>query len=404
MFFDRFKATARKNAEKEAALKATVSKTNTLDCHGRKSENALPSSVGHTSSSALDTTYPEHIAHDGSQNVTPCSYWNKQDHNQQYASSQQDPETMEGEIPFNLIRTPPHELECKIQNLESQIRVLQQEQKDMEDDHRGEKIRLQEKFSQLRLRHEEQKWQLTQRTDEVTRLTTEVSTLRNQHQSESIASEKTFKQELDMMARSHESMEESIRQDFELKREQFAHQAERDVTHLKAQHSKTLIALKKRHTEETAKLRKDVDAFSQALLQRDKFEAMSDKEMKARFSDLAQDVETLARGKWRPENSKWTPEVLQNLSTNQRVLGKHIIHDCIWMILNEHLFVSPFRILEAEGRVLEKQWLRDCGSSEGYCLPFFHLRHVDADTNRASSRDRWIYMATSRGCNRALEV
>ncbi len=161
-----------------------------------------------------------------------------------------------------------------------------------------------------------------------------------------------------------------MRQGFELRKGQIANDAKESATQLEVKYNKELDAEKQKHAEETALLRKDVDAFSQAVLHRDKLLAMSDKEMKVKFSDLAQDIETIARGNWKQENTQWTSEIMKSLSTNQRLLGKHIIQNCIWMALNEHLFISPSRVLGAEGRALEEQWWKNCGSSEDR-YPYF---------------------------------
>lgn len=159
----------------------------------------------------------------------------------------------------------------------------------------------------------------------------------------------------------HASEQKKMRSDFETRKLQLEHQAAEELARLKADFRADKAQLEIAHAEETKLLRKDVDAYSAALLQRDDFKPMPDNEIKAKFLDLVQDVDTLARLEWRVDQKAWTSQVLHRLSQNQRLFKKQILQDIIWVILHNYIFCSPFRILGEEGQSLETQWNAECG-------------------------------------------
>jgi hypothetical protein len=114
------------------------------------------------------------------------------------------------------------------------------------------------------------------------------------------------------------------------------------------------------HAEEKERLRKDVDAYSAALLARDDFKPTPDNEIKARFQDLVQDVDALARLEWKV-NQEWTSQALRRLLPKQRLLKKQILQNSMWTILHRYIFCSPFRIFGEEGQSLEMLWNEECG-------------------------------------------
>jgi len=152
------------------------------------------------------------------------------------------------------------------------------------------------------------------------------------------------------MKKDHASAQEKMRKSFEARKRE-----------LEAEFKIKVEQVEMAHVEERKRLRKDVDAYSVALLARDQFTPKPDNEIKARFLDLVQDVDALARLEWKANQKEWTNQVLQSLSPNQRPLKKQILQDTIWVILHESIFCSPFRVFGEEGQALETQWNGECG-------------------------------------------
>jgi len=158
------------------------------------------------------------------------------------------------------------------------------------------------------------------------------------------------------MQQKHDSEKEQMRKDFDSRKLQLERQKTEEEARLKSEFEKKKAQLEAAHAAETKHLRKDIEAYTKALLARDEFKPMPDTEIKARFQDLAEEVDTLARLEWKPNQKEWTNQALRGLSGNDRLLKKQILQDSVWVILHETIFCSPFRVFGEEGRSLESQW------------------------------------------------
>jgi len=157
---------------------------------------------------------------------------------------------------------------------------------------------------------------------------------------------------------------ERITQKFEKKDQKRTSKMAQEEARLKEICKKKVADLEAFHAEDKERLRREVNAYSSALLARDDFKPMLDDQIKTKFLDIARDVDALARLEWKVDQKQWLDGVLQRLSANQRRLKKQILQDSIWVLLYEYIFCSPFRIFGEEGQSLEKQWSEQCGSSK----------------------------------------
>jgi hypothetical protein len=100
-----------------------------------------------------------------------------------------------------------------------------------------------------------------------------------------------------------------------------------------------------------------------ALVQRGHFKAMTDHQLSNSFRDLAGEIDEIARVRWDPNREgEWPwPEHILRKSENERRLKHDIIRTRIWVVLYQHIFCTPFRILGEEGRSMEKQWAEASG-------------------------------------------
>jgi hypothetical protein len=198
----------------------------------------------------------------------------------------------------------------------------------------------------------------------------EVAEMAKRHESEISGLEETIddlKEEhvnqMDLMREEHEKKAASIRDNHESELEQWGIQAEK----VQEQHNSQLAKLRHqldeingKHAAELKELRStfehELDAYSAALLARDKFKPTPDEQLRDFFLALVQDVESISQLEWKEDRKKWPPQLIRRLSKNQRGLKQQILQDIIWHCLQEYIFCSPFRILGEEGKVLEKQW------------------------------------------------
>jgi hypothetical protein len=198
----------------------------------------------------------------------------------------------------------------------------------------------------------------------------EVAEMAKRHESEISGLEETIddlKEEhvnqMDLMREEHEKKAASIRDNHESELAQWGIQAEK----VQEQHNSQLAKLRHqldeingKHAAELKELRStfehELDAYSAALLARDKFKPTPDEQLRDFFLALVQDVESISQLEWKEDRKKWPPQLIRRLSKNQRGLKQQILQDIIWHCLQEYIFCSPFRILGEEGKVLEKQW------------------------------------------------
>ena len=206
-------------------------------------------------------------------------------------------------------------------------------------------------ISRMRQEHDSEISRISQEHDsEISRMSQE----HESHRARLIAQMAEMKQE-------HDSEQEQLRTSFDARKLHLERQKVEGEARLKSQFETKKAQLESMHATEKRRLQKDIEAYSGALLTRDEFKPMPDNEIKARFLDLVQEIDALARLEWRSVQKEWTTQVLLGLSVNQRLLRKQILQDSIWVILHENIFCSPFRIFGEEGGSLESQWNDEYG-------------------------------------------
>jgi chromosome segregation ATPase len=207
-----------------------------------------------------------------------------------------------------------------------------------------------------------------QHGSEIECLVAKISEMKQEHKSEKDRTSREYESDrarlvakMVEMKQEHDSEQEQMRKDVEARKLQLERQKSEEEARLKSEFETKKMQLVVAHTVEKKRLRRDIEAYSGALLARDDFKLMSDNQVEARFLDLAQEVDDLARLEWKPNQKDWTDQVLLRLARNQRLLRKQILQDSVWVILHEYIFCSPFRILGEEGRSLESQWSDEYG-------------------------------------------
>lgn len=242
-------------------------------------------------------------------------------------------------------------------------RAHEMEQRSLQE-HNAERIRLQKALNAEKeaLQHLQE-----ERNAEEKRLHSRISELQQQHESEIDRMQQEYESEMGRIRHEHESEEDRMHQEHKSEEDRMLKEHESNQALLRAKmekmkqdHDSEQKQMRKEleaaHAEETKRLRRDIEAYSKDLLTRDDFKPMLDNEIKGRFLDLAQEIDTLARLEWKPNQKEWTNQVLRRLSGNQRLLKKQILQDSVWVILHENIFCSPFRVFGEEGRRLESQW------------------------------------------------
>lgn len=117
-------------------------------------------------------------------------------------------------------------------------------------------------------------------------------------------------------------------------------------------------------------LRATNEQLKNALVERDHFKVISDREVANVFQDISSYVEEFAGEPWdRSLKNTWPfPSVAFEELENDRRTRTHLIQNTLWVILYEMIFCTPFRVLGEEGEKLDMQWLEKY--SQGKLLIF----------------------------------
>lgn len=133
----------------------------------------------------------------------------------------------------------------------------------------------------------------------------------------------------------------------------------------------------KQHENDKVQLRKDRDAYSAALIERDKKtgdkkDFLTDVQVTFKWGKLVKEVKELARLEWKRD-----PDIeglLKSISVQPETLKRQLLQDSIWLVLHEFIFCSPFRIFGKEGKRLEAEWYKCC-EEEGALLSLSLIQH-----------------------------
>jgi hypothetical protein len=198
-------------------------------------------------------------------------------------------------------------------------------ERDNEVNHRVMDVsRLESEKQQLTVGHEKQ----------MTRVQTERQNERVRMDAIILQKEREFDSNIDKMSRGFQSKIGQMEMDFENER----------------------ARLLSDHADQQARLKRDIEALNGALVKREHFKPLSDNDLKSLFSDLAIDIDHVARLRWKYNQTDWTDELLDQVAKNPRRVKKNILQESLWSVLYDNIFCSPFRVLGEEGRSLETEW------------------------------------------------
>lgn len=192
--------------------------------------------------------------------------------------------------------------------------------------------------------------------DHKERIQETMRTMIGEHQQELKYAEYTHKQMLEALSNKHEhevrSVISEMKSEFALQRAQLREEGYEEQRRIQ-----------KRAFRFEDSLKKDIHSRNKALVSRETFAGVTDTDLKNMFTELAYQIDALARMRWSFNRSAWTDELQSHMSDAPKRLRKLILRDTIWNLLFENLFYSPFRMLGDEGERLETQWAKDFGAS-----------------------------------------
>ncbi|KAF2828906.1 hypothetical protein CC86DRAFT_465603 [Ophiobolus disseminans] len=126
-----------------------------------------------------------------------------------------------------------------------------------------------------------------------------------------------------------------------------------------AKHVETVRELNHIHTVEKEQLQQVNEDLKQDLSSREHIKGLADREVVMRFKKLSTDIEEFSRIEWDPHLEASWPysevEMGTMRSHNTRKLKQHLVQNCLWLTLHEHVFRTPFRIMGEYGQVFDSE-------------------------------------------------
>jgi predicted nucleic acid-binding Zn-ribbon protein len=178
--------------------------------------------------------------------------------------------------------------------------------------------------------------------------------------------ERSHSSEMDSARRESNSLLEkmdSARREFTSLLEDARQKHEQARMHMEAEHRRRVERLsdeaeqnEHNHQQETARLNKIIHGRTKAIVTRETFTPITDRDLKTKFTELYSKVDSLGKLQWSPGRSTWRDDQLRQVRVNSKKLQKSIIQETVWLVLHEYILCSPFRVFGKEGKIMEKQW------------------------------------------------
>jgi F0F1-type ATP synthase membrane subunit b/b' len=156
---------------------------------------------------------------------------------------------------------------------------------------------------------------------------------------------------------------DSARREFTSLLEDARQKHEQARMHMEAEHRRRVERLsdeaeqnEHNHQQETARLNKIIHGRTKAIVTRETFTPITDRDLKTKFTELYSKVDSLGKLQWSPGRSTWRDDQLRQVRVNSKKLQKSIIQETVWLVLHEYILCSPFRVFGKEGKIMEKQW------------------------------------------------
>jgi len=132
------------------------------------------------------------------------------------------------------------------------------------------------------------------------------------------------------------------------------------------------VLLDKKRDEELARLRSQREELKVALVVRDHFKGLKDRELTARYKRISTEIENFASMEWNTRyEANWPlseSQLLRLHPKNTRKLKQQIVQHSMWVLLYEHIFSLPFQVFGKEGVPMNKDWTKIYASGKRHIV------------------------------------
>lgn len=271
--------------------------------------------------------------------------------------------------------------ETTISKMQYQKEALETNIKSEKHDHRKETEKLKNKIQNLKQDiGNVENGHNRQRADDAKSHQREMARLRNDHEAKVQSIEYAAMLEKRRLEQQYDEVGLDWTRKWQAQEGVFKHaQREQDEKHrrefhnLKQEHDDLLHSFEQEKLQLTRKFEMENQELKGALVKREHHKGLADSALTASFSKIGVHVEGLSHLDWEyNKQESWPLEelMLQKLhGRNVRILKHQILQNSLWLILNYRIFSTPFRVLGAEGIVLDSSWFELLGAGRQRCFP-----------------------------------
>lgn len=121
--------------------------------------------------------------------------------------------------------------------------------------------------------------------------------------------------------------------------------------------------IRQQYKDQIISMAAELESYKTELTTREHIDGLTDPELSEQFGLLANAVREVSRVRWEKANEQYWPYPESNIGRvpNPRKLKQQIVQACIWNILFEKVFFTPFQVFADEGMIMHGEWTRTYG-------------------------------------------
>ncbi|KAI4693069.1 uncharacterized protein J4E88_001440 [Alternaria novae-zelandiae] len=158
----------------------------------------------------------------------------------------------------------------------------------------------------------------------------------------------------------HDEDVKKLRRELHMQKTNLTKAHTQELQQLQERSQSEKVELDKKHDEEMARLRSQREELKVALVVRDHFKGLKDRELTARYKRISTEIENFASMEWNTRcEANWPlseAQLMRLHPKNTRRLKQQILQHSMWVLLYEHIFSLPFKVFGKEGVRMNNDW------------------------------------------------
>ncbi|KAI4664969.1 uncharacterized protein J4E79_003268 [Alternaria viburni] len=211
----------------------------------------------------------------------------------------------------------------------------------------------------IRLRNEKNAM-ITELKQQIDFLTDEITRAKRSAEEQLRVQRVTLKAEHEHDLLMHDKDVKKLRKELQIQKTSLTEAHTQELQQLQERSQSEKVELDKKHDEEMARLRSQREELKVALVVRDHFKGLKDRELTARYKRISTEIENFASMEWNTRcEANWPlseAQLMRLHPKNTRRLKQQIVQHSMWVLLYENIFSLPFKVFGKEGVRMNDDW------------------------------------------------